>query len=156
MSLTLYVNGSDNRKIGKTLTSPTTAQILEIKRPCTITNPTIILHYINGIFDYNYCYLSEFNRYYFIDEIEVLTGGRVSIKCSIDVLETYQTQIKLLNAILLRGEIGQPTEITDNLLPLAKNKTVNVYEFTGGDFNINTATNANYNFVLNIMGGGVS
>ena len=154
--VTLYINTSDNRKIGKSLTSAYYFANVEFKRPCEMLNPTIILHNITNITQYNYCYIGDFGRYYFIDEIQVLTGGRVSIKCSIDVLETYATEIKALNAILLRGEIGQPTEITDNLLPLAKNKSVNVYEFTGGDFNINTATNANYNFVLNIMGGGAS
>lgn len=156
MSMTLYVNSSDNRQIGKSLTDSYVLSNIEIKRPCEMLNPTIIIKNITNVTKYNYCYIGEFDRYYFIDEIEFLTGGRVSLKCSIDVLETYATEIKALNGILLRGEIGEPTEITDNLLPLAKNKTVNVYEFTGGDFNINTATNANYNFVLNIMGGGAT
>lgn len=40
------------------------------------------------------------------------------------------------------------------MLPLKGNKEMKVIEFTGGDFNLDSATENSYNFVLNVAGGG--
>ena len=40
------------------------------------------------------------------------------------------------------------------MLPLKGSKEMKVIEFTGGDFNLDTATANSYNFVLNVAGGG--
>ena len=40
------------------------------------------------------------------------------------------------------------------MLPLKGNKEMKVIEFTGGDFNLDTAGTNSYNFVLNVAGGG--
>ncbi len=154
MYMNLYQNGQDRRVIGKTLTNGFSINDIEIKQDTNILKPSIIIKYFSGVMAYNYCYISIFDRYYFIDNIQVLSGGRVELICSVDVLNTYATEIKALNAILTRGSIGQPTMIIDNRLPLKQTKNVKTYEFSGGDFNIDTATKLSNNFVLNIMGGG--
>lgn len=156
MSLTLYKCSDDRRTLSKHLTSQTNIGSIVIKKPTTILNPEILINYFSGVLDYNYCYISEFDRFYFIDNIEVMTGNMVAIRCSVDVLYTYNSSIRTLNAILLRNENVGYTEITDNKLPISKNKLIKVYEFEGGDFNINSATNSSYNFVINVMGGAPS
>ena len=85
-----------------------------------------------------------------------MTGGRLEINCKVDVLTTYAAYIKTVPAVLVRSEQTGFTQITDNKLPISKNKLIRIAEFEGGDFNINSATNTSYNFVLNIMGGGAS
>lgn len=156
MFMTLYKTADDRRRINKILLNGYSLNDIEIKRDTNILNPSIIIKYFSGVMAYNYCYISIFDRYYYITNINVLSGGRVELVCEVDVLKTYETSIKALSAILVRGSIGAPSMIIDNRLPIKQTKNVKTYEFSGGDFNIDVATKLSNNFVLNIMGGGVS
>lgn len=156
MFMTLYKTADDRRRIGKSLTDGFGINDIEIKQDTNILNPSIIIKYFSGVMTYNYCYISIFDRYYYITNINVLSGGRVELVCEVDVLNTYATSIKALSAILVRGSVGTPTMIIDNRLPIKQTKNVKTYEFSGGDFNIDIATKLSNNFVLNIMGGGAS
>lgn len=156
MFMTLYKTADDRRRIGKSLTDGFGINDIEIKRDTNILNPSIIIKYFSGIMTYNYCFISIFNRYYYITNINVLSGGRVELVCEVDVLNTYATNIKALSTILVRGSVGAPTMIIDNRLPIKQTKNVKTYEFSGGDFNIDIATKLSNNFVLNIMGGGAT
>lgn len=124
------------------------------KDDCSILSPVFIVKYDAALLAANYAYCADFSRYYFITDITVMTGGRLRITARVDVLGTYGAAIKALTALMTRQE-SEPTEIVDSYLPLKRNKITKVYEFTGGDFNIDTANNTSHNFVLNIMGGGV-
>ena len=46
-----------------------------------------------NIFDYNYCYISELKRYYFIEDITILADKLFFISLSLDVLYTYKNTI---------------------------------------------------------------
>lgn len=46
-----------------------------------------------NIFDYNYCYISELKRYYFIEDITILADKLFFISLSLDVLYTYKNAI---------------------------------------------------------------
>lgn len=52
----------------------------------------------------NYCYCSEFGRYYFIESVEALAGGHCLYHCHVDVLYTYKDQIKALTCLVARNE----------------------------------------------------
>lgn len=52
----------------------------------------------------NYCYCSEFGRYYFIESVEALAGGHCLYHCHVDVLYTYSAQIKELECFVTRNE----------------------------------------------------
>lgn len=100
MNLTLYYNASERKVIGKSLrTLGTVTGVL--KGDASITSPTFVVEanssYFNGV---NYLYWQETNRYYYIDDIQALTGGRMLFVCSVDVLESFSTQIKQQTAIL--------------------------------------------------------
>ena len=112
------------------------------------------MNYDAALLTANYVYCEAFSRYYFIDDITAISGGRLSISCRVDALYTYRATIGNVPAVMVRGENAGYTQITDNKLPIGKNKIIRIAEFEGGDFNINAATNTSYNFVLNIMGGG--
>lgn len=43
-----------------------------------------------NIFDYNYCYIVELNRYYFIEDITILGDKFFYITLTLDVLYTYK------------------------------------------------------------------
>lgn len=41
----------------------------------------------------NYCYIPTFGRYYFIDSITYLSSDKVTLKLSVDVLKSYESEI---------------------------------------------------------------
>ena len=77
-----------------------------------IINPVILIE-LNEIGNYNYCYIPNFNRYYFITDITVIRTGLFAISLMVDVLESFKTEIKNLSVILLNTQnVG-----TNNYLP---------------------------------------
>lgn len=60
-----------------------------------------------NIFYYNYCYISELKRYYFIEDITILADKLFFISLSLDVLYTYK------NAIL--SSVGNISRYSQNV-----------------------------------------
>ena len=99
MNVEIYKNLSENSVIGKTKTLVYQTQC-EIKGESSIINPVLILQYNEQLFASNYVYIPAWSRYYFIDDVRVLTGGRVEVSLSVDVLESFKDSILELNVIL--------------------------------------------------------
>lgn len=104
MNLTLYYNSSERKVIGKSLQNLGAVTGI-LKGDVSITSPVFILQsdtdYLSGT---NYLYWQETGRYYYIDDIELMTGGRMVFHCSVDVLESFKTQIKAQTAIIDKQE----------------------------------------------------
>lgn len=99
MTVELYKNLSENNVIGKTKTLVYQAEC-EIKGESSVINPVLILQYNEQIFTSNYVSIPAWSRYYFIDDVRVMTGGRVEVSLSVDVLESFKDSILGLNVIL--------------------------------------------------------
>lgn len=116
------LNTSDDRKVlDKTITN-----IKQINATPTgvfsLLNPSLIIEYDSDVLNANYCYIPDFNRYYYIS-ISFDVGKKMIINCSIDVLKTYNNQIRQRTGTILRSEsIGKPTAIVDNKLPVDPNR----------------------------------
>lgn len=102
MDITLYVNNSEKNKIGKNLTNDLSLSGT-LRDATNIINPVILIE-LNEIGNYNYCYISNFNRYYFITDITVIRTGLFAISLAVDVLESFKTDIKNLSVILLNTQ----------------------------------------------------
>lgn len=91
MNITFYKNSSEKNKIGKSLSSGLTLSG-NLRDECSITSPSILVE-ATSLVDYNYCYIPEFKRYYFISDITSVRNNlwRVSLKC--DVLESFKSDI---------------------------------------------------------------
>ena len=125
MNLTLYYNASERKVIGKSLRTLGTVKGV-LKGDASITSPTFVVEanssYFNGV---NYLYWEETKRYYYIDDIQALTGGRMLFVCSVDVLETYKTEILNCSGILdSTNETGLDNYLTGgNWVAKVKDKT---------------------------------
>lgn len=102
-------------------TAALTASCL-LKDVTSIITPVIELRTANPI-AYNYCYIADFNRYYFIDDI-VWDAGVWSISLHCDVLATYKTVIGTTNGYVLRAANKSNGEIVDSLYPTTAVTTV--------------------------------
>lgn len=102
MNITLYKTKSESNKINKTLTS-SMSFTGTLKDECSVLNPTIFIESDN-LSDYNYLYIKEFNRYYFINDIKNVRNNIWSITGEVDVLYTYKDKILSLPLILEKTE----------------------------------------------------
>lgn len=143
----------DPRTVSKTLTNQLdySCQLLD---SAEMVNPTLRVKCTNETFNANYCYISFFDRYYYITGQAVEGANTILLHCQLDVLYTYRQALLNSKFLVTRNEKIGSTYIPDTMLPLKGNKEMKVIEFTGGDFNLDTATANSYNFVLNVAGGG--
>lgn len=102
MNITLYVNKSEKNKIGKNLTNDFSISGT-LRDTTNIINPVILIE-LNDIGNYNYCYIDDFKRYYFITDIAVIRTGLFAISLMVDVLESFKSDIKNLSVILLNTQ----------------------------------------------------
>ena len=100
-NIQLYYNASERKVVGKNLTEVGDPIQCVVKGDASIMTPIFVYssnsNYPAGI---NYLYWADTGRYYFIDDIQILTGGRMALYCTVDVLETYADYIKLQTAIV--------------------------------------------------------
>ena len=97
MNITLFKTKSGNNVINKKLTSEKNLgnSCLLIDNT-SVTSPTVIIGGItslDSISDYNYCHIPQCHRYYYINDIIALSGGRVKLVLTVDVLKTYANDI---------------------------------------------------------------
>lgn len=86
MELKIYNNNSNNNVLNKNITLVDTLEF-NLKIDNSILQPVLILkNYKRG----NYCYIEKFNRYYYITDIKLLTGGLYQLQLDVDVLMTYK------------------------------------------------------------------
>lgn len=120
MEIMLYKTTSDVNVVNKSLTNETHL-VGDAVPNCDLLNPSFTVMYFANIVNYNYLY--AFNRYYYIDGINMISGTHCVISCSVDVLMTYASAIKNCDATIVRSEsIGKPTYIEDTQLPINPNE----------------------------------
>ncbi len=104
MTIKLYHNDSDKRTVSKTLTNEGALAGAVIIDDTSILAPRLKVR-DNGIImvQYNYCYIADFKRYYYITDITV-SNGYILIDCKVDVLMTYANEIKACTGVLARQE----------------------------------------------------
>ena len=89
MELKIYNNNSNNNVLNKNIALVDTLEF-NLKIDNSILQPVLILkNYSQG----NYCYIKEFNRYYYITDIKLLPGRLYQLQLDIDVLMTYKSDI---------------------------------------------------------------
>ena len=97
MNITLYKTKSANNVISKKLVSEKNlGNSCILGDNTSVTSPTVIIGGISSldsISDYNYAYIAQCHRYYYINDIIALSGGRVKLILSVDVLMTYKSDI---------------------------------------------------------------
>ena len=150
MNVILYNNKSDKRQLVKNITEIKTISATA-KGEINIISPTLILEYFST--DFNYCYISDFKRYYFVNSITLLTGQRVQINLTVDVLMTYKEEIKNLTVNVLRYENIVPTFLTDSRIPIFSDTVQKVIEFPENIFNLENPEENSKNFLLTVAGG---
>ena len=123
-TISLFKTASENNRVVKVLTDEKQLSG-ELRNQTSVLNPTIRIESADNISCYNYCYISEFGRYYYItDIVSVRTNcWVVSLRC--DVLMSYKDEIQSMNVILNNTqETGLSNYLASpNWVNLVKTKT---------------------------------
>ena len=98
MEIILYTTGSERHAIQKTL-QDSIEFVGSLRGESSVVSPTILIEMTNPS-QYNYCFIPEFNRYYFITDITSVRTNLWRINCSVDVLMSYQAQLLNLDVIV--------------------------------------------------------
>lgn len=98
-----YVNHSDKLKVEKNLSQILTNKTITIIEPVDIFNPTIKLSKEIGSLSFNYIYISDFHRYYFVPEPPTWREGYYEVKLHCDVLMSFKNDFYDKKAIIKRN-----------------------------------------------------
>lgn len=105
-----------------------------LKENCTLLNPILLVKYDDSLMLSNYAYIEEFSRFYFIKNIKLVTGSMMEIEMSVDVLMSFQFEIKNLQCLVLRQENKFSEFIVDNELLTQTKRRIQVKQVgTMGD-----------------------
>ena len=134
-TLKLYKNSSENNDVMKNITEEHIVQGYS-RVVVDMLNPVIELAGIE-VNQYNYCYVQELNRYYYIENINISPNGvyRLSMRC--DVLMTYRDDILASHGLIMKNREYNPYTgdiDTESRYTLEKHEFENGFDFTNGDF----------------------
>lgn len=93
MTVTLYKCNNPSNTIGKTCQGGDVVTDVFFKSQTDIINPVLTLKKDDTIFNYNYAFIEQLKRYYFINDIKVFPNNIYEVQLSIDVLQTYKDDI---------------------------------------------------------------
>ena len=135
MTCTLYTNKQDKNTLKKKLSGGSGYSITFKDDNIDILNPTIIISSdISALKKYNYAYLPNLNRYYFINGFSSLFGSRTELSLSVDVLMSWQSDILKMSVIADRSTNKGNRQMTDPLLPTLNKTNKSVFRLSNGLF----------------------
>lgn len=98
MNIELCINSSEVNRINKVISIGETLTG-ELRNPSNVVNPSILIQTSNPS-KYNYAHIPEFERYYFIRDIQSVRNGLWQLDLSSDPLMSFKSQILQCQCIL--------------------------------------------------------
>lgn len=97
-----------------------------------IVSPSVIMDFGNTAPAYNYAYITEFRRYYWITEITSIGGGLWRVSMTVDVLATYKSDIGAASKYVLRSASEFDGSVMDTKYPTKVNYSRNLLSKNSG------------------------
>lgn len=145
LTLTLYKNLSPVNKIGKEL-SDSQNIFFVFKDDSSILNPVLKIKSSLDIGLYNYLYIPELQRYYFINDIRILNDNLWEIYAHVDVLETYKNSILSNTGVVRRQSELFNTYLNDPEWKVYAYESIYTFKMPTNGFT------KNLNFILTVAG----
>ena len=171
MNVTLYKYYAERDKVDKSTDLTFVASVTgQFKADVSILNPSLLLSLPaegsqlltdeNGnliadvqlndiqegvvkVLDFNYFYIEEFNRYYFLSSFVISSNRLVAITGEVDPLYSFKEQILENYAMIERNEFDYSPLQDDNLIPLELEKEIVEEDPVEGDL-VNTHFSGQY------------
>lgn len=128
----LYQNKSEKIKVDKSLTLITSTDIV-VKESTSITSPVFTLSLTNDkATKFNYIYVPELNRYYYVTDIVMVRNNLFEITCHCDVLMSFKKDIRNQSGIIGRQENLYNLYLSDPYFTVNQKQSVVTKEFKKG------------------------
>lgn len=155
MKLVLYNNKSDSRVINKSIELIGEIDVI-LKSSQNIMSPEIMLQTKTLPIEANYCYISDFGRYYYINAQRLENGNISSIELTVDVLMSFKDMI-LKSTVAAERTTNKYNRYLPDIVPTLA-KFNNIYKlFTppavGQPFYSDGITATNYSILLTVLKG---
>ena len=144
-TISLFKTASENNRVVKTLTDEKQLSG-ELRNQTSVLNPSIRIESADNISTYNYAYIQEFGRYYYITDITSVRTNCWIISLRCDVLMSYSNQIRAITGVVVRQESNPNKLLVDRLERLQSNKEIDILYYPD-------AFSKNLQFVLVTAGG---
>ena len=148
MTIKTYRFLGDSRKIDKSLTLVKTYSNADIVGNMDIQSPIISLQLdsFTEVINFNYIYIPELRRYYYVENSTIREDGFVQIQCKVDVLKSFKTDILASIQYVERQENKCSYRVPDNGYTIKSNRNLTIKNF-GSEI-----INPNYDFILTTYG----
>ena len=132
MEITLYKTSEENNKIDKTLSEPYN-MTGSLRNESSVIRPSILVEIKNPT-KYNYMYIPDFGRYYFIKEMTSVRTNLWRLDCEVDVLKSYANEIKTLTVIIDKNKDYSRTNqyLDDGSFIIENKNTIEIKNFNSG------------------------
>lgn len=145
MDVILCNNNSEPNKINKNISNLLTLSG-NLKEETSILNPVVLIE-IEDPAEYNYAYIPEFNRYYFINDIVSVRNGIWRISMTVDVLMSFKSSILNVPVIVSDTEyLGSDMYLPGQVWKTKVKENTNIINFPSG-------LSENGHFILITAGG---
>lgn len=88
--------------VNKVLANPTSMSGV-LRDKTNVMMPELSVRY-NSVFTFNYCYIRELNRYYYIVGVTIVDATTYALRLSLDVLKTYETEIMAATGTIVESD----------------------------------------------------
>lgn len=133
MQIKLYKTNSPAVAITKSLTAELVFSDCTARAPVDLLRPEIVLS-ATGLEGYNYMYIPELGRYYFIHPV-MTRNGLFTLNARCDVLMSHAAQIRAQSGILERSETVFNTYLTDRVFNMLSYRRTQTIAFPKTPFN---------------------
>lgn len=130
-NITLKKCNCANYVVTKTFASGSTTAQFHFKAEQSILDPVILIGTNENLTQYNYAEIPEFNRKYFITDIKAVRENLYEVTLHVDVLGTYDSQIRSVQADIKRQENRFNTYLDDPEFHIYNNAFIQVQKFSG-------------------------
>ena len=150
MTIKTYRFLGDSRKIDKTLTAVSTYSNAVIVGDMSIHTPTISLQLdsFTDVINFNYIYIQELRRYYYVVDSTIREDGYVRVQCKVYVHKSFKTDILSSTQYVERQQNTCTYQLPDNLYNIKSNRNLTIKNF-GDEIIV-----PNDNFILTTYGKG--
>lgn len=118
-----------------------------LKESCSILSPSLFVEITNPS-AYNYCYIADFSRFYYINNW-TYERGRWLAECSVDVMATYKNQIGASSQYILRASNDSDGSIMDTMYPtknvISERQGTGASPWSTGSYVIGIISSRSYN-----------
>ena len=146
MEITFYINIGENNRVDKTAYLEEVVTLEgTLRAPSSIITPTILVELpklpesslideddeeidevvidSDYFYRFNYAYIKEFDRFYFIQDIVIERTKIFNISMQVDTLMSFRDGLLSLPAYIDRNQFDFDAKAVDDLLPLVLKKT---------------------------------